>query len=112
MSELLKDVGEFRLLSEVVFPSIHQHACNADLGNDCAFIQIPTTDQTLVVTTDAGPRPLVWSLGFECYRTWGWYTVVCNASDLAAAAAEPLAFCSSVEGSDSMPVADMKEFFA
>jgi thiamine-monophosphate kinase len=107
----LEDFGEFRVLNEVVFPAIRDSAARADLGNDCAFIEIPSTDQALVITTDAGPRPLIWSLGFECYRTWGWYTVICNASDLAAAAAQPLAFFSSVEATNTMAISQLQEFF-
>lgn len=107
----LVDYGEFRLLREIVFPAITSRTIDADLGDDCAHIGIPDSAQSLVITTDAGPRPLVWSLGYKCYRTWGWFTVLCNASDLAAAAAQPLAFCSSVEAPDSMPAAQLTEFF-
>lgn len=108
----LQDFGEFRLLNELVFPAIRDSNAPAELGDDCAFVEIPATNDTLVVTTDAGPRPLIWSLGFECYRTWGWFTVVCNASDLAAAGAHPLAFCSSVEAPNTMAADQLKEFFA
>jgi thiamine-monophosphate kinase len=110
-NESLENLGEFRLLNEVVLPTIRNIAANADLGDDCSFADIPATNQVMVVTTDVGPKPLVWSIGFECYRTWGWYTVACNASDLAAAAAEPFAFSSSVEAPNSMQTVQIKEFF-
>jgi len=110
-NETLSDLGEFKLLNQIVLPAVKPAACATELGDDCAFITFPGTDKTLVVTTDAGPRPLVWALGFECYRTWGWYTVVCNASDLASAAATPVAFCSSVEAPEWMKVSDFQAFF-
>jgi thiamine-monophosphate kinase len=106
----LSDVGEFRLLRDVVLPVFGSNGLTAPLGDDCAYVSVPRPEM-LVVTTDAAPRPLVWSLGCESYWSWGWYAVIINVSDLAAAGARPLFFTSSVDASDSMLVKDFQRFF-
>lgn len=112
MNELLSDLGEFRLINEVVIPTLREHLPDDSIGDDCFFLDLPRDSATLVVTTDVGPKPLVWAIGSECYRTWGWYAVVANMSDLASAGADPLAFTSSVEAPDAMPVSMVRDFFA
>jgi thiamine-monophosphate kinase len=105
--------GEFRLIREVILPALRQQTENvSELGDDCAFISWNhPSGSSLVVTADAGPRPLAWHLGHESYRTWGWYAVVVNASDLASAGADPIAFVSSVEAPSDMLVPEFQDFF-
>lgn len=102
----LRDLGEFRILNELVLPIV-----GSVLGDDCAVLDIPVGARQLVVTTDAAPRPLVFSLGIEEYWAWGWYSVLINASDLAAAGASPLAFTSSIEAPASFPISALRDFF-
>jgi thiamine-monophosphate kinase len=109
-SLVLRDLGEFRLLNEIVLPELGRSSI--ELGDDCGFMPIPETASSVVVTTDFAPKPLAWSLGQQSYRTWGWYAVLINASDLAAAGAECLGFTSSVEGPSDMSVEDLREFYA
>ena len=112
-NEVLADWGEFRLLNEIVLPRMNDNRLGRPLGDDCAYLKIPGCElSSLVVTTDAAPRPLSWQLGLESYQTWGWYAVLINASDLASAGAKPLGFCSSVEAPESFPVHQFDEFFA
>ncbi|UUO07858.1 thiamine-phosphate kinase [Blastopirellula sp. J2-11] len=109
--DTLKDWGEFRLLNELILPILRRGSAGEELGDDCAFLSLNTAEQQLVVTTDVGPKPLVWAIGHESYRTWGWYTVLANASDLAAAGANPLAFTTSVEAPAEMLVSNFREYF-
>lgn len=109
--DTLKDWGEFRLLNELVLPILRRGSAGEHLGDDCAFVSLDAAGKKLVVTTDAGPKPLAWELGHESYRTWGWYSVLANASDLAAAGASPLAFTTSVEAPAEMLVSNFREYF-
>ena len=102
----LRDLGEFRLLNELVLPTV-----GSVLGDDCAVLDIPAGVRQFVVTTDAAPRPLIFSLGVEDFWAWGWYSVLINASDAAAVGASPLAFTSSVEAPDTFQVDALREFF-
>jgi thiamine-monophosphate kinase len=111
MGDVLGDWGEFRLLKEVVIPALSAGYLAGPLGDDCCVVPIAPGADEIILTSDAAPRPLVWELGYECYQTWGWYSVLINASDLAAAGAIPIAFTSSVEAPDSLPVASFRDFF-
>lgn len=109
--ETLSDWGEFRLLNEIVLPVLRAGSGGTSLGDDCVFIKSDPTCSYLVVTTDVGPKPLVWSIGHCSYWTWGWYSVLANASDLAAAGATPVGFTTSVEAPGDMTVADFRDYF-
>ena len=109
--ETLADWGEFRILEEIVLPALQGAAPLRPLGDDCAFVKV-RDDLVLAVTSDAAPRPLVWQLGCRTFSIWGWYAVLVNASDLAAAAARPLAITTSVEAPPDMKVDDLRSFFA
>jgi len=111
MAEILGDWGEFRLLKEVVIPALSAGALAAPLGDDCCAVTFPQSPGELILTADAAPKPLVWELGHESYETWGWYSVLINVSDLAAAGAKPVAFTSSVEAPNTMPVESFRQFF-
>lgn len=107
----LSDIGEFSLLEQVVLPTLGNSKGVTSLGDDCAFIKLPSGQHELVVTTDVAPQPLSWHLGYRSYHTWGWYAVMINVSDLAAAGASPLAITTSMEAPSDMLVSDFKEFF-
>lgn len=108
--ERLDDWGEFRLISDLVIPIFQNKGVAKSLGDDCGFLPLSVHGH-LAVTTDYGPRPLVWELGHTSYWTWGWLAVVINASDLAAAGAKPIGFTSSVEAPPSMAIDDLRNFF-
>lgn len=109
--QTLGDLGEFALLQQVVLPMVGGGEGVSPLGDDCSFVRLPSGKHDLVVTTDAAPRPLAWSVGDQSYRTWGWHAVVGSVSDLAAAGAVPLVITTSVEAPRDMAVEDFKEFF-
>src|ERR1700719_2583098 len=90
----LQEFGEFRLINEVILPTFRNGAVH---GDDCSFVPIDKEGTYLALTADAAPRPLIWELGHQSFFTWGWYSVLINASDLAAAGADPVSFLSSVK---------------
>jgi thiamine-monophosphate kinase len=110
-SQTLKDLGEFAILQRIVLPTVGTSAAVSPLGDDCAFVRLPSGSHDLVVTTDFGPRPLAWHVGHQSYRTWGWYAVMINVSDLAAGGATPLVVTTSVEAPADMLVSEFREFF-
>ena len=107
----LADVGEFALVQQILLPTVVVSDIASPLGDDCVYVHLPSEPNDLVVTSDVAPRPLAWHLGHESYRTWGWYAVVINLSDLAAAGATPLVITTSVEAPGNMIVDDFREFF-
>jgi thiamine-monophosphate kinase len=109
--DILSDWGEFRLINEIILRLLAPDRGSHLKGDDCAYVRVPKMADSLAITSDVGPKPLVWNIGHESYFTWGWYAVAINASDLATAGAEPLAFTSSVEAPSSMRVADFRDFF-
>ena len=109
--QTLANIGEFALLNKIIIPSVAKNNVVSPLGDDCAFVSLPSGNHELVVTTDVAPRPLAWHLGHISYRTWGWYAIVVNVSDLASAGADPLVITTSIEAPGSMSVEDIKEFF-
>ena len=109
--QILENLGEFRLLNEIVIPVLSSVAVGKGLGDDVSYIPVRNGEEYLAITCDVGPKPLIWSLGEESFWSWGWYCVACNVSDLASAGAEPLAFTSSVEAPNTMPTSAFREFF-
>jgi len=105
----LSDWGEFRLINEIILPTLDPRTGSHVAGDDCAYFRAPAG--SFAVTSDVGPKPLVWHIGHQSYFTWGWYSVAINASDIASAGAEPLAFTSSVEAPSSMLVTEFRDFF-
>ena len=110
-ADRLRDWGEFRLLREVIFPALHGVSVPHGLGDDVGYVSFPGLRGQLVVTSDAGPRPLAFDLIDNPFWSWGWYAVLANVSDLASAGATPVAFTSSVEAPDDMPVSDFRSAF-
>ena len=107
----LRELGEFRLISDVILPTTAKSAIPSGIGDDCGFVPIPSPGSWLVLTTDCAPRPATFLLGSKDYATWGWYAVLANASDLASAGADPVAFLSSVEAPPDMSVSELTAFF-
>jgi thiamine-monophosphate kinase len=107
----LADWGEFKFINEALLPLLNRSNDAVLIGDDCAVLPVPGSEVKLVVTCDAAPRPLVCDIGIDDLSVWGWYSVTANASDLAAAGADPLAFASSVEAPPSTLVASFNSFF-
>jgi thiamine-monophosphate kinase len=86
----LQDLGE-RVLIRQVIPRFCTIA-----GDDCAFLNFGNED--LVLTTDPVPQPAAAVIGGDPDLYWaGRLVVTINASDLAAAGAEPVAFLTAIE---------------
>ncbi len=107
--DLLSDIGEFTLLNDYILPLIDQG--KGLVGDDCGFLTLPENAGSLVVTTDAGPKPMFSHGQFSYYYSWGWYTVLANASDLASAGCTPFGISLAVEARPDMKVAELMEYF-
>jgi thiamine-monophosphate kinase len=100
VSQTLQDLGERRIISDI----LPQFCARA--GDDCAFVEIDGQD--IVLTTDPVPVPAAKLIGGDGDLYWvGCLLVTINASDLAAAAATPVAFLSAIECS---PGLDIQQF--
>ena len=96
----LYDLGERQLVDQV----IRKHCSVA--GDDCAFLHLPGS--RLAITTDPVPEPAAFVLAGDPDPYWkGWLLVTINASDLAAAGADPLGFVASVEAPPDTSVEEL-----
>lgn len=109
-TQTLGDWGEFRFLNEILLPTMNTVG-GPIIGDDCASMLLPDGQTYLVITSDASPRPLIADLGNNDSKVWGWYSVLINASDLAAAGATPMGFTSSVEAPAETQIESFKSFF-
>lgn len=90
-------MGE-RAITSLILPKF----CRA-VGDDCAILGIGELD--IVLTTDPVPDPAARVIGGDDDLYWvGRLLVTINASDLAAAGAQPLAFLSAIECSSDLEV--------
>jgi len=105
----LSDVGEFDLLNKYILPILN--SSTDIIGDDCAFIKIPKSAKRIIITTDAGPRPIFYNQKYPYYYIWGWYTVLANVSDLASTGSFPLAISLAVEAKSEMLVSELMDFF-
>ena len=106
----LADVGEFGLLERVVLPLAMLADGLTQVGDDCAFVE--AGNETLVVTADVGPRPLVRSLAAyrDDWEASGWLAVVATASDIASAGAKPLLLTNCVDAPADLHVDVLERF--
>ncbi len=106
----LVDVGEFGLLEKIVLPLAMSADGLTQVGDDCAFIE--AGNETLAVTADVGPRPLVRSLAAyrDDWEASGWLAVVATASDIASAGAKPLFLTNCIDAPADLE-ADILERF-
>jgi thiamine-monophosphate kinase len=101
----LGDLGERRILKEII-PKYTQGS-----GDDCAIIG--RGDGTYVVTTDPVPPPAAESIGGDPDPYWlGWLLVTINASDIAAAGAEPLGFVAALDLPRDMKISQLERLLA
>lgn len=105
MTQLI-DIGERRLIEEILKDYV-----TGDFGDDCAYI--PHKNTGLVVTTDPVPIPAAKVIGGDCDPYWaGWLLVVINASDLAAAGAQPLGFLAALDLEKEMSVSNFRRLLS
>jgi thiamine-monophosphate kinase len=89
----LADVGELRLLREVLLPDVT--AAQKEKCDDCAWVSIPGNE--FLWSIDPCPRPVADLLDKCSPEVWGWYTAVINLSDIASCGGHPIAMLTSLE---------------
>ena len=109
-SPTLADLGELRLIDEILLPLAREYDVRTAVGDDCTYIAADC--QILALTADVGPKPLLHSLsGYESdLEAAGWLSVVATASDLAAAGVQPLFLTNCVDAPPDLSVSDFTEF--
>lgn len=110
--ETLGDVGEMRLLDEVVLPMARKYDHETSAGDDCAYVSVGGL--TLAATTDVGPRPLIMELlaHKEDWEAAGWMAVVATVSDVATAGAKPLFLSNCIDAPADLPVSVLQTFMS
>ena len=106
----LAEVGELRLIEEVILPIARSFDQETGAGDDCAFIQLG--QHILAATGDVGPRPVIQNLAAhrEDWEAAGWLAVVATASDVASAAAKPLFLTNCIDAPPDLPVEALSSF--
>lgn len=106
----LAEIGELRLLEEIVLPMARRFDQTTGTGDDCAFIKIG--DYVLAASGDVGPRPVIQNLLAHRYdwEAAGWLAVVATASDVASAAAKPLFLTNCIDAPPDLPVEALTSF--
>lgn len=111
MGGTLSDMGERRILHEIIekrFPASRDML--VPVGDDAAGILLSGTNNALLLTTDPCPIPVLWLLGEKDYFVFGWFSVLINASDLAAMGATPLGILLAVNARADMSIYDFEQF--
>jgi thiamine-monophosphate kinase len=106
----LQDLGELRLIDEVVLPIAREFDLETPAGDDCAYI--PSGGAVIAVTADVGPKPLLQGLpGHENdLEAAGWLAVVATASDVATAGARPLFLTNCIDAPPQLLVDDFASY--
>jgi thiamine-monophosphate kinase len=105
----LAQLGELRLIDEVILPIARAHDMATEAGDDCAYIE---ANGVLAVTADVGPKPLLHALpGYGAdLEAAGWLAVVATASDVATAGAEPLFLTNCIDAPPELTVGELRRF--
>lgn len=106
----LNDLGELRILEEIILPLARSFDQSTEVGDDCAFIE--AGGATLAITTDVGPKPLIMQLpGYaKDWEAAGWMAVVATASDVATAGATPLFLSNCIDAPPDLSVDVLRSF--
>ena len=104
MSEKLIELGERHIIESLISPYVN------GIGDDCAIVRL-NDEVDIVMTTDPVPEPAAMVIGGDTDLYWrGWLLVVINSSDLAAAAAHPLAFLAALESPSDLTACEFSRF--
>lgn len=105
----LGDIGEKRLIAEIVAPLFNPHDDPAGVGDDCAAILV-SPGHDVVASTDRVPADLIaFRLGILDYRGLGDYLGRLNLSDIAACGGRPLALLFNAGLPAAMYVGEFEE---
>jgi thiamine-monophosphate kinase len=108
----VSDLGEKRLLREVVKPLLPTIAGGIGAGDDAAVVPFPT-DCRLVVSSDKIPGDLLAiQFGLMTAREHGRYLVAVSVSDIAAMGATPLGVLLTLALTPDFPVDYLRELIA
>jgi thiamine-monophosphate kinase len=100
----LVELGERTIIEKII--SIY---CNVEIGDDCA--EILRDNESIIVTMDPVPTPAAEVIAKDADPFWkGWLLATINASDLAAAGADPLAFFVAAEAPAKLCVSHFERF--
>jgi thiamine-monophosphate kinase len=84
------DVGEKRIIAEIIRPLFSKHSATCAIGEDCAALIFPK-GETVLLSTDRVPSDLI---AFKArvldYRGLGSYLAVLNFSDIASSGGSPI----------------------
>lgn len=102
----VSDIGELRLLKDVLLPSVHQQPYS--LGDDCARVELNTG--RVLWSVDPCPTPVAQLLGVCSPDVLGWYTALINLSDIAACGGTPKGLLVSLEMPDDTTIEFVTSF--
>jgi thiamine-monophosphate kinase len=99
-------LGERKIVEEIL-----RRYCDPAIGSDCALLEMAAGK--IVVTTDPVPEPAALVIAGDSDLYWrGWLLTTINASDLAAAAASPIAFVAALEAPPDFLAEHFERFVA
>lgn len=108
---ILSDLGERRIVAELILPHFPKVKRHLEREDDCAVIPI-TRSGVHLFTSDACPLPIVFQEFDQDYFHYGWLTVTINASDIASMGGKPHTMVLSVDAPQTMRVADFRRMIA
>ena len=104
---VLAELGEKRLIEELIAPLFNPRGDRDGVGDDCAVIDVPD-GYRLAVSTDRVPADLIaYRLGILDHRGLGSYLARLNLSDIAAVGGSPHALLLNAGLSSEMAIADL-----
>jgi len=105
----LSDLGEFAVLDQFVLPRASR--LGALVGGDCARVPVGAIGD-LIISSDKGNVPLVWSLPEYAtrYTDMGWLTAIAGISDLATCGATPICATNNIVAPRDFLVEDLESF--
>lgn len=103
----LKDLGERKIVQEMIVKNFNEVKNNFD---DAALIPIDKDYDSLVISTDPCPKPVVCMIDKMDYYQYGKMSVLINVSDMAAMGAVPSGILISTMMPEDMLVKEYMEF--
>ncbi len=110
-ADKLGEIGERRIATEIIYKAFGSRKLgNNVIGDDTAILNLESGDNSIVITTDPCPKPVIFELGDQNYRYFGWLSLVISLSDIAAMGAEPLGALLSCEMPETMRVGEFLDY--
>lgn len=107
----IKDLGEKRIISDIIKPLINPINSNNLAGDDCAIISLKNSNK-LNMSTDRIPSDLIsYKLGLINHKELGEYLTILNISDVFAGGGTPIGVLLNFAFPNDFKISDMKEIF-